>query len=204
MSTPSFTCPEIGSWRAWLDQEHDSAPLDEHLTGCPACQRLVADVRDDAASVHEAFALLAPTALPSAAETAVARERLRSNGRQPAIVQLHTQQARAPLFLRRVSNGWRVAVGGLAAALTLSLLVAFTPQGSAAAASFLAQFRSQQVAAIEISPQSQGEIVKTLNALGNLGTVKTPTGLSRASAGAAPATPHEGQKGSAAEAEIKS
>ena len=51
------------------------------------------------------------------------------------------------MFLTRISTPWRVAVGGLAAAVALSLLVAFTPEGSAAAASFLAQFRSQQVAA---------------------------------------------------------
>ena len=85
------------------------------------------------------------------------------------------------MFIRRISNPWRVAVGGLAAAVALSLLVAFTPEGSAAAASFLAQFRSQQVAAVEISPQTQTDIVKTLNALGNLGTVKTPGGLVDAS-----------------------
>ena len=36
---------------------------------------------------------------------------------------------------------------------------------------FLAQFRSEQVTAIEVTPQSQTEIMRTLNALGNLGTV---------------------------------
>ena len=78
------------------------------------------------------------------------------------------------MFFSRISTPWRVAVGGMAAALTLSLLVAFTPEGSAAAASFLAQFHSQQVAAVEISPQTQSDIIKTLNALGHLGTVKMP------------------------------
>jgi hypothetical protein len=174
MNTPSLTCPDIGVWRAWLDHEDDESPhLDEHLPGCPACQRLVADLREDAASVRETFALLAPIGLPSAAETAVARERLRSQRGQPALISLHTQEP-VPMFLTRISTPWRVAVGGMAAALTLSLLVAFTPEGSAAAASFLAQFRSQQVAAVEISPQTQSDIIKTLNALGNLGTVKMP------------------------------
>jgi hypothetical protein len=197
MNTPSLACPDIGAWRAWLDHEDESPLLDEHLADCPACQRMVADLREDAASVHEAFALLAPIGLPSAAETAVARERLRlplgltsglsaaeaghrSHRGQASPISLHLQEP-IPMFIRRISNPWRVAVGGLAAAVALSLLVAFTPEGSAAAASFLAQFRSQQVAAVEISPQTQADIVKTLNALGNLGTVKTPGGIVDAS-----------------------
>jgi hypothetical protein len=53
--------------------------------------------------------------------------------------------------------------------------VAFTPEGRTAAAAFLAQFRSQQVAAIEISPQSQAEILRTVNSLNNLGTVQMPS-----------------------------
>jgi hypothetical protein len=83
------------------------------------------------------------------------------------------------MFFKRISTPWRVASSGIAAALALSLLVAFTPQGQNAAAAFLAQFRPQQVAAIEISPQSQTEIVQTMNALGNLGTVKSPSGATR-------------------------
>ncbi|HYW87681.1 MAG TPA: hypothetical protein VFB50_07920, partial [Chloroflexota bacterium] len=63
-----------------------------------------------------------------------------------------------------------------AAALALTLLVAFTPQGGSAAAAFLAQFRSQQVSAVEITPQSQADIVRSMNALGNLGTVQVPGG----------------------------
>lgn len=178
MTTPSQTCPDIGAWRAWLDHEDESPHFDGHLAGCPGCQRLIADLREDAASVHAALALLAPIGLPSAAETVLARERLRSQRGQEdtSPIPLHTQEP-IPMFLRRISNPWRVAVGGLAAAVTLSLLVAFTPQGSAAAASFLAQFRSQQVAAVELSPQTQADIMRTLNTLGNLGTVKLPNGV---------------------------
>lgn len=76
----------------------------------------------------------------------------------------------------RISTPWRVAAGGVAAALILSLLVSITPEGRALAYGFLAQFRSQQVTAIEVTPQSQSEIMRTLNALGNLGTVKLPDG----------------------------
>jgi hypothetical protein len=79
------------------------------------------------------------------------------------------------MFLTRISTPWRVAASGLAAALALAVLISITPEGRALAAGFLAQFRSQQVTAIEITPQTQGEIFKTLNALGNLGTVKMPS-----------------------------
>lgn len=179
MNIPPRACPDIGTWRAWLDHEDQSPRLEAHLPGCPACQRLVADLRQDAASVREAFAVLAPIGLPSTAETAVARERLRSKRAQPVLLQpLPTQESRIPMLLSRFSTPWRVAASGLAAAVALSFVVAFTPQGNAAAASFLSQFRSQQVTAVEVSPQSQAEITKTLNALGSLGTVKTPAGLS--------------------------
>src|SRR2546421_24263 len=92
MNPLSATCPDIGMWRAWLDQEDRSPFLASHLAECPGCQRLVA----------------------------------------------------------------------------------FTPGGQAAAAGFLAQFRSQSVAAVEISPQSQTDIMRTMNALGNLGSVQMP------------------------------
>jgi hypothetical protein len=83
------------------------------------------------------------------------------------------------MIFTRISTPWRIAASGLAAALLLTLVVAFNPDAQTAAASLLAQFRPQQVTAVEITPQSQAEIMKTLNALGNLGTVKTPSGSAR-------------------------
>jgi hypothetical protein len=76
----------------------------------------------------------------------------------------------------RLTTPWRIAASGIAAALALSAVVAFTPQGQTAAAAFLSQFRSRQVVAIEITSQSQADISKTLHALGNLGTVQAPRG----------------------------
>jgi hypothetical protein len=78
------------------------------------------------------------------------------------------------MFLTRISTPWRFAASGIVAALLVALLVAFTPEGSSVAAAFLSQFRSQQVTAIEVTPQTQSDIIKTLNALGNLGTINTP------------------------------
>jgi len=167
MTIASRPCPDIGVWRAWLDQEDDSPSLAEHLSGCPGCQRLVADLRDDAVAIGRSLSVLAPARLPSASEVASARERLARRDHRDL------QPVRGGALLSRISTPWRIAASGLAAAVALTLVVAFTPGGGAAAASFLAQFRSQQVTPIEITPQSQGQIMRTLNALGEFGTIKT-------------------------------
>jgi hypothetical protein len=101
------------------------------------------------------------------------------------------------MFLTRISTPWRIAASGLAAALVLSLLITVTPVGRALASGFLAQFRSQQVTAVELTPQTQSDIFKTLNALGNLGTVKMPGAALGPGAGlvGAVAAPHEVQPG---------
>jgi hypothetical protein len=113
--------------------------------------------------VGELIAGLAPEHLPGPAEVAVARERLEWRR--------HARTARRPIL-----TPLRVAGGGIAAAFVLACVIAFTPQGGSAAAAFLAQFRSQQVTAVEITPQSQGEIVRSLQSLANLGTVQMPGG----------------------------
>ena len=79
------------------------------------------------------------------------------------------------MTIARISTPWRVAASGLAAALVVSVVVAFSPGARTAAAAFLAQFRSQEVAAIEVTPQSQADIARTLGTLNNLGTVQGTT-----------------------------
>jgi hypothetical protein len=209
MNTRFQNCPEIGTWRAWIDHEYVTAhrfagaqgdgpsgrpaegPRREdhdglmaaHLSGCPACQRMVAELREDITDVAEVFSILAPARLPDAAEVALARERLeRRRDQAPRVVAGQPVRAleRKPLVFASFSTPWRVAASGLAAAVALALLVAFTPQGGSVAAAFLAQFRSQQVAAVGVTPQSQADIVRTLNSLGNLGTITAP-GVSSAS-----------------------
>src|SRR5438132_5806495 len=145
MNTTTRTCPDIGAWRAWLDHEDDPSFMADHLQACPGWQRLVAALRDEAASVGHTLSVLAPTRLPSAAEVAVARGRLETGRRSPAAAQPPTRTLEPiPMFVARISTPWRITASGLAAALVLSLVIAFTPEGGAAAASFLAQFRSQQ------------------------------------------------------------
>jgi hypothetical protein len=129
-------------------------------------------MREDAALASSAIATLSASALPTAADTAQARQQFewrRRSTRQPVPIR-RSQEALS--VIDRISTPWRVAASGIAAALALSVVVAFTPGGQAAASGFLAQFRSEGVTAVEVSPQSQAEIVRTMNALGNLGTVK--------------------------------
>ncbi len=65
-----------------------------------------------------------------------------------------------------IAARWRVALGGVAAAVLLTLLVG-TPQGQTAAAAFLAQFRSQQFAVVPVGPQTQNALME----LEHLGTL---------------------------------
>src|SRR5207248_118763 len=192
----SQICPDIGAWRAWLDHEctmpepeRQQPAMQGHLSSCPACQRLVAELRDDASSVSNVLAALAPGRDPNPAEVGVARERLeRRRRRAPPIADPTRARMKVlepfPMFMSRLSMPWRVAGSGLAAALVLAVVVAFTPEGGSAAAAFLAQFRSQQVSVIEVTPQSQADIMRSLDALGNLGTVQTPTGNGETRTGA--------------------
>jgi hypothetical protein len=119
------------------------------------------------------IASLAPERLPSAEDVAAARRRLQLPSPLPS------PRGRGSF---RVSTPWRVAAAGIAAALALSFVVAFTPQGNSAAAAFLAQFRSQQVTAVAITPQSQADIIRSMNALGNLGTLQVPGATASAQA----------------------
>ena len=66
---------------------------------------------------------------------------------------------------------WRVAMSGLAVALVL-MLVLGTPQGRAAAAQFLAQFRGERFAAVSLSTNQIANIEETLSELERLGRVR--------------------------------
>jgi hypothetical protein len=206
MNTTPHLCPDIGTWRAWLDHEIDLPEASRHLEKCPGCQRLVDELREDSLYAGESLAALAPRQTPAAADVALASERVQwrhaANTRGPSVPAGRSRLEPSRVLFSRFSTPWRVAAGGLAAAMALTLVVAFTPEGNSAAAAFLSQFRSQQVQAIEITPQSQGDIVKTMSALNNLGTLETTsvTGATTA-AGAARAEAQQAHAATAAEAE---
>jgi hypothetical protein len=77
---------------------------------------------------------------------------------------------------------WRFAFGGLAAAVALVLTLA-TPQGQAAAATFLAQFRSQRLAIVTFDPnQARQTGLFRLERLGTVQNNRPPEPVSLASA----------------------
>ncbi|MBV9355714.1 MAG: hypothetical protein JO023_09320 [Chloroflexi bacterium] len=192
MTACADVCPDAGRWRAWLDTRasDERTELTDHLVACADCQGIVAETRLNARVAADALTLLAPRELPTAADTIAARLRLpvvgagatlpspvgASDGRAttpPYTPTIGRIGRSTPRLLRRTP--WQTA-GAAVAALLVVGVVAFTPGGHTAAAAFLAQFRSQQLAVIEVSPQSQQDIQRTLEALSNFGTVSTADG----------------------------
>lgn len=188
MSSLATSCPDAGRWRAWLDEE-PAGPTEElarHLAACPSCERLVHELRHNADVAAMALGGLATTRLPSAADVAAAREQLAAPRHLSPIAPVASfSKEEAPVSTRIVStrtstrtmfHRWRLAAGGVAAALALTAL-AVNPEGQALASRFLGQFRSEQFTVVEVSPQSQQAIQRTLQTLSNFGTVETPRRL---------------------------
>ena len=179
MSGPTMTCPDLGSWRAWLDHEVGAAAPDPaaHLDACADCRALVTDLRQNAALAKTAIRRLAPASLPSPAAIARVHERLRGGEQAaPAAPALpvrgeNNHQEIRPMTLALPFQRWRIAMSGLAAALLL-MLVLGTPQGRGAAAQMLAQFRGDRFVAVPLSTGQITNIEATLSELGRLGTVQ--------------------------------
>ena len=83
-----------------------------------------------------------------------------------------------PIALR--FRRWRLALGGLAAGLAFTLLLA-TPEGQAAASGFLAQFRTQRFAVVTFDPSSADRSgLQRLERLGTLQRLPAQTAATRA------------------------
>lgn len=150
--------------------------IGEHLAACATCQATLVTLEHDAD--HAARALATPAGLPpTAEETDLALARLRGRlDRETAPMQdmtpvqgpiavqgpfaptltappvnVATHSRSIPMPITLVWQRWRLALGGVAAALALTIALA-TPEGQAAAAGFLAQFRSQRLAIVTFDP----------------------------------------------------
>jgi hypothetical protein len=81
---------------------------------------------------------------------------------------------RIPVPIVAVGQRWRLAIGGLAAALALTLALA-TPEGQVVAATFLSQFRSQRLAVVTFDPgQARQTGLFRLERLGTLQNGQPP------------------------------
>lgn len=172
-----MSCPDIGTWRAWLDDQEPNraSELSDHLGACPVCQDRVGDLRRGARFAATSVATLAPAAVPAAASIALARERLAAALVASPIPNAHDPTPRRQLPVTRLVARWRIAASGLAAALALTVLVG-TSDGQAAAARFLAQFRSDRIAVI---PFQTTELNNPLSQLERLGRVPGAPGAGR-------------------------
>jgi hypothetical protein len=164
---PVQSCPDLGRWRAWLDGAHDGGgtDLDEHLGGCPRCADLVRDLRRSAALATALIRPLVPAGAPSPASIELARARFASA--RAGVQRKERQRMTMALPFQR----WRVAFGGMAAALALIAILA-TPQGRSAAAQFLAQFRSERIEAVPLTTAQLADLEKTFAELEQIGRVE--------------------------------
>jgi hypothetical protein len=163
-------CPDLGALRASLDDAPGAtpAPLHDHVQGCAACLDTLAELRRNAELAAPAIAMTAPDGPLSPAAVQAAFERLEQRrARRPstpattrasaAAGEAARPAATAPVGsappprrrLARLRTRTRAAAAALVAAAVLSVLIV-TPGGRAAAAGFLAQFRSERFQVISL------------------------------------------------------
>jgi hypothetical protein len=181
-------CPDLGALRASIDApDGTSAPLHDHVRTCAACADTVAELQRNAELAAPAIALTAPTAAPSPADVEEAlahfeqhRARLaaatHAQADAPAPAEAPDAPAAeapggpAPVPLRRrgrvvrLGTRARAVAAGLVAALALAGLLV-TPGGRAAAAGFLAQFRSQRFEVISLDPAQSNQVADVVGGL---------------------------------------
>jgi hypothetical protein len=181
-------CPDLGALRASIDDAPGAAPaLHDHVRACSSCSGALAELQHNAELAAPAIALTAPADLPpAAAEAALAR--LEQRRARLANAQTATAGATAtltatpapatadpdPLAARRrgrrprLGTRARGAAAALIAAVVLTGLVA-TPGGRAAAASFLAQFRSQRFEVLSLDPTQATQFEEVIGELVDTG-----------------------------------
>jgi hypothetical protein len=154
-----ITCPDVGTLRTALDDDmhaESRAALD-HARACATCRKELTEIETNAAFARRAFALLTES---GASEPATPVLKLPGISSRPGAV-----------AIRGLSSRLRIAAGAAAAAVVV-VLAAVTPQGQAATAQFLAQFRGQRLAVVSIDPtQSRMQ----LSELGKFATIKGDT-----------------------------
>jgi hypothetical protein len=174
-----MTCPDLGALRVSLDDADGASParLHDHVRACASCLDTVAELRRNAELAAPAIAMTGPDGpvSPAAVEAAMTRFEQRrarllavraATAAGPAAGAADPPGPVVPLprrgLLARLGTRARGVAAALVAAVVLTTLVA-TPGGRAAAAGFLAQFRSErfQVVALDHSQAIQLNAVMT-------------------------------------------
>ena len=170
-------CPDLGALRASLDDPSGTpAPPHDHVPGCASCADTLAELQRNAELAAPAIALTAPADPPSpaAVEAALTRfeqrqARLAANAATiTAPAPAATVPGPIPLPGRgrvaRLGARARGVAAGLVAALVLAGLLV-TPGGRAAAAGFLAQFRSQRFEVVSLDPGQSSQVADVVGGL---------------------------------------
>jgi hypothetical protein len=163
-------CPDLGALRASLDDPGGGpASVPEHARGCAACAATLAELQRNAELAAPAIALTAPDDPPTTAEVEAALTRLErrrarlAHAGTAAGVDERARLSTAPTTARPAAPARRwgrlaplgARARGVAAAVVVALVLTglvATPGGRAAAAGFLAQFRSQGFEVVPLDP----------------------------------------------------
>lgn len=170
-------CPDLGALRASLDDAAAGtpAPPHDHVHACASCADTLAELQRNAELAAPAIALTAPDVPPSpaavqAALTRFEQRRARVAAATPAPVATAPAAVPDPVPLPRRGRVARLGArargvaAGLVAALVLAGLLV-TPGGRAAAAGFLAQFRSQRFEVVSVDPAQSTQVADVVGGL---------------------------------------
>jgi hypothetical protein len=174
-------CPDLGALRAYIDDAPDGTPalLHDHVHACASCADTLAELQRNAELAAPAIALTAPDAPPSAAAVEAALTRLEQRRARAAAATVAaptrdpatsapTPPDPVPLPRRgpvaRLGARAQGVAAGLVAALVLAGLLV-TPGGRAAAAGFLAQFRSQRFQVVSLDPAQSSQVADVVGGL---------------------------------------
>jgi hypothetical protein len=166
-------CPDLGTLRVSLDDDAGAAParLRDHVQACASCLDTVAELRRNAELAAPAIAMTGPDGRlsPAAVEAALTRFEQRrarllavraATADGPAARTADPPEPVVPLRhggqLARLGTRARSVAAALVVVVVLTTMIA-TPGGRAAAAGFLAHFRSErfQVVALDHSQAVQ-------------------------------------------------
>ncbi|HEV3013124.1 MAG TPA: hypothetical protein VG499_07610 [Actinomycetota bacterium] len=168
-------CPDLGALRASLDDPTGTpAPPHDHVPGCASCADTLAELQRNAELAAPAIALTAPADPPSPAAVEDALTRFEQRRARLAAAATTTAPALAdvPGPIPRPGRGRVARLGararGVAAGLVAALVLAgllVTPGGRAAAAGFLAQFRSQRFEVVSLDPGQSSQVADVVGGL---------------------------------------